>query len=178
MGRTGPSRAELEAEIQRLEEALVAREGELGLTRLHLARLGTILQESEHHEIPVDLAESIYDVAAAEGIEPRVAFSLVRVESEFFPRAISSAGAVGLTQVMPSTAFSLDPELEYHDLFVGETNLRLGFRYLRRMIEQYGGNLDLALSAYNRGPGRVDAILRRGGDPSNGYSRAVLGSLH
>jgi soluble lytic murein transglycosylase-like protein len=52
-------------------------------------------------------------------------------------------------------------------------NLRLGFRYLRMMLEQYDGDLHLALLAYNRGPGRVDGILRAGGDPNNGYSSNV-----
>jgi soluble lytic murein transglycosylase-like protein len=74
---------------------------------------------------------------------------------------------------MPSTAFWMQPGLKRDDLFERDTNLRLGFRYLRMMLEQYEGDLHLALLAYNRGPARVDGILRAGGDPSNGYSLNV-----
>ncbi|MDX1674604.1 MAG: lytic transglycosylase domain-containing protein, partial [Longimicrobiales bacterium] len=80
----------------------------------------------------------------------------------------------GYTQLMPATAFDLDPSLEYRDLFDRETNLRLGFRYLRWLIDRYDGDLRTALLAYNRGLGTVDSIRRAGGDPGNGYARAVM----
>lgn len=171
---SGTVRANLEHRIVRLEDQVSARRGELELARMQLRRLDTIVRQSARYRIPADLAAIIHDVAAEEGIEPDLAFSLVHVESQFTRRAVSSAGAVGLTQVMPSTATWLDPSVLEGDLFDSETNLRLGFRYLRKMIEQYEGNIDLALLAYNRGPTRVDSILRAGGDPSNGYSHAVL----
>ena len=174
MADSGPARDELLAEIERLQDQLTARQGELELARIHLDRLTAIVSQSARHDIPADLASAIYDTAIEEGVEPRLAFSLVRVESRFTDDAISSAGAIGLTQVMPSTAFWLDPSVRYDDLFRGETNLRLGFRYLNQMIRQYHGQLDLALLAYNRGPTRVDSIIRAGGNPSNGYERAVL----
>jgi soluble lytic murein transglycosylase-like protein len=174
MADSGPARDELLAEIQHLQDQLTARQGELELARIHLDRLTAIVSQSARHDIPADLASAIYDTALEEGVEPKLAFSLVRVESRFTDDAVSSAGAVGLTQVMPSTAFWLDPDIGYEDLFRGDTNLRLGFRYLHRMIRQYHGQLDLALLAYNRGPTRVDSIIRAGGNPSNGYERAVL----
>lgn len=174
MAHSGPSKDELREEILRLEEVVTAREGELALVRLHLARLDAVTHESRRHRIPADLAAAIHDIAEVEGIDPALAFSLVRVESSFTRQAVSSAGAVGLTQLMPSTAFWLDPSIRYRDLFEHRTNLRIGFRYLRMLIDAYDGNLDLALHAYNRGPGRVDSILRAGGNPSNGYARAVL----
>ncbi|MFW6202144.1 MAG: lytic transglycosylase domain-containing protein, partial [Gemmatimonadota bacterium] len=124
--------------------------------------------------IPADLAASIYDIALSEGIEPSLAYRLVHVESRFTRRAVSHKGAVGLAQVMPRTAFGMDPALSYTDLFEPETNLRLGFRYLRAMLERYGGDMRLALLAYNRGPGTVDQIRRQGGDPANGYARAIM----
>jgi soluble lytic murein transglycosylase-like protein len=167
----------LERELRRTQSALTARQGELELARLELGRLSRIVEQSSAHRIPADLASSIYDIALTEGVDPGLAFSLIRVESGFTRRAISSAGAVGYTQVMPSTAFWLQPGLGRDDLFERDTNLRLGFRYLRMMIEQYDGDLHLALLAYNRGPGRVDEILRAGGDPSNGYSLNVRNGL-
>lgn len=159
--------------LRQLELAVTAREGELELAQLELNRLNRIHDYSRKHRIPADLAAAIYDIALTEGIEPSLAFSLVRVESGFTRRAVSSAGAVGLTQVMPATALWLQPDLTYNDLFERETNLRLGFRYLKMLLQQYKGDLNLALLAYNRGPGRVDNILQAGGNPSNGYDGAV-----
>ena len=167
----------LEAELRRTRSELTARQGELELARLELSRLSNIVSHSATHRIPADLAAAVYDIALSEGVDPVLAFSLIRVESGFTRRAVSSAGAVGYTQVMPSTAFWLQPGLGRDDLFERDTNLRLGFRYLRMMIEQYDGDLHLALLAYNRGPGRVDEILRAGGDPSNGYSLSVRSGL-
>jgi soluble lytic murein transglycosylase-like protein len=173
----GSHLAGLENEVESSRTMLQARQGELQLVRMELNRLHEILEYSNRYRIPADLAASINDIALAEGISPSVAFQLVRVESGFYRRAISPVGAVGLAQLMPPTAFELDPSLRYADLFDPETNLRLGFRYLRQMIDRYDGDLRLALLAYNRGPGTVDSILREGGDPANGYARAVLSGV-
>lgn len=159
------------------EITLKARQGELELARMELDRVQRVMKYSSQYRIPADLAAEIYDIALSEGIEPGLAYRLVRVESGFVHRAISPVGAVGLTQVMPATARELDPTLAYADLFHQETNLRLGFRYLRLMLEKYQGDMRLALLAYNRGPGTVDKIRRVGGDPANGYEVAVMGKL-
>lgn len=162
--------------LRETEVALKARQGELELARLELDRVHTVMKYSSKYRIPADLATKIYDIALAEGIDPGLAYSLVRVESGFYVGAVSHKGAVGLTQVMPATARELDPTLAYADLFHQETNLRLGFRYLRQMMEKYQGDVRLALLAYNRGPGTVDRIRRAGGDPANGYDTMVLGN--
>jgi soluble lytic murein transglycosylase-like protein len=156
------------------ESSLKGRQGELELIRLELKRLTMVADYSARYRIPADMSAAIYDAARAEGIDPQVGYSLVRVESGFHPRAVSHKGAVGLAQLMPATAFELDPSLSYAQLFDRDTNLRLGFRYLRLMLAKYDGDLRLALLAYNRGPGTVDAIRREGGDPANGYARAVM----
>jgi soluble lytic murein transglycosylase-like protein len=122
------------------------------------------------------LAEQIVEAASEHGIAPDVAFGLVATESGFKRTARSSVGAVGLAQLMPATARWLEPGTTRRDLEDPETNLRLGFRYLRDMIEKYDGDTELALTAYNRGPGTVDRVLRRGGDPDNGYAGKVLGT--
>ena len=167
----------LRAKLHATESSLKARQGELELVKLEMARMASVMEHSQEHQIPADLAASIYDIALAEGIEPKVAFGLVAVESEFYRKAVSPQGAVGLTQLMPSTAKLLKPDLTRADLFDRETNLRLGFRYLREMLRYYKGDLHLALTAYNRGPGTVDGIRKSGGDPSNGYSGNVLKTL-
>jgi len=161
--------------LRETEIELKARQGELELARIELNRAHAVMKFSSQYKIPADLAAKIYDIALAEGIDPTLAHNLVRVESGFYGKAISPMGAVGLTQVMPSTARELDPTIGYADLFHQETNLRLGFRYLRQMLEKYQGDTRLALLAYNRGPGTVDKIRKDGGDPANGYDVAVLG---
>ena len=121
-----------------------------------------------------ELAESIYDIALENDIDPDVAFGLVRTESEFKSYATSHVGALGLTQLMPKTADWLEPGTRESDLRDPETNLSIGFKYLRQLIDKYDGDQRLALLAYNRGPGTVDRVLDRGGDPDNGYAEAVF----
>jgi soluble lytic murein transglycosylase-like protein len=163
----------LERQMRNTKSSLLARQGELELARLELTRLNYIHEQSKRYRIPADLAGAIYDIALSERIDPALAFSLVRVESEFTRTAVSSVGAIGLTQLMPETASWLQPGITRNQIFERDVNLRLGFRYLRMLMEQYNGDLQLALLAYNRGPGRVDEIISEGGNPSNGYDRLV-----
>lgn len=123
--------------------------------------------------ISLALAREIHTAALEHGVDPELAFRLVGAESSFRPRVISPMGAVGLTQVMPETAYWLEPGITHHALMEPRTNLRLGFRYLRMLMDRYEGNTDLALTAYNRGPGLVDRMLNRGSDPRNGYAEFV-----
>lgn len=125
-------------------------------------------------DIPLTLAQKIHGAAVAEEIEPRVAFGLVLTESSFRRTAVSHVGAVGYTQVLPSTARWLVPGTSRSDLFEADTNLRIGFKYLKYLEEKYDGNMRLALTAYNRGPGTVDRLLRHGRNPENGYAEKVL----
>ena len=125
--------------------------------------------------IPYDFAATIQTIAHEEGIDPELAFRLVQVESRFHERATSPVGALGLTQLMPRTAQELQPGITEDEMFERETNLRLGFRYLRGLLVRYDGRVPDALHAYNRGPGTVTRIRSEGGDPANGYADKVLG---
>jgi soluble lytic murein transglycosylase-like protein len=131
---------------------------------------------ARRYRISADLARTIHTAAEDVGIDPELGFRLVRAESGFNPRARSRAGALGLTQLMPSTARWLDSQMTTPARIMDpERNLRVGFGYLRQLLEKYDGDLSLALLAYNRGEGAVDRDLRRGRDPENGYTRMVLG---
>jgi hypothetical protein len=166
------ARSELEertAEVERLE-------GELAVGQIRHQRLRSIQELSTRHEVPAGLAASIHDIALAEGVRPDLAFRLVATESSFRRNAVSRAGAVGYTQIKPSTAAWLEPGLTYEELFETETNLRLGFRYLSYLMGHYDDDR-LALLAYNRGPTRVGALLATGRDPANGYARKILTQL-
>ncbi|HEX5725042.1 MAG TPA: lytic transglycosylase domain-containing protein [Longimicrobiaceae bacterium] len=121
------------------------------------------------------LARQIHAAALKYRIDPEVAFGLVKTESGFQNSATSYVGAIGLTQLMPATARWLKPGVTVSQLRDSETNLNIGFRYLRDLIEKYDGDTELALLAYNRGPGTVDRVLRRGGNPDNGYADMVMG---
>lgn len=124
------------------------------------------------HELALDIVEN----ALAEGLDPELGFRLIRVESVFKPSARGPQGALGLTQLMPGTARSLDRSLDTErEILDPDTNLRTGFRYLRQMIERYD-DVRLGLLAYNRGQTAVDRALRRGVDPENGYTHKVLGT--
>jgi soluble lytic murein transglycosylase-like protein len=153
------------------EEELVER---IAMTQEEQAREAQVERAVEQYNISRDLAEDIYDIARETNIEPRLAFGLVKTESTFNERAVSHVGARGLTQVMPRTAAWLVPGTKTQDLYDRQTNLRLGFTYLDQMIDKYKGNVRLALLAYNRGPGTVDKVLKRGGNPDNGYADKVL----
>jgi soluble lytic murein transglycosylase-like protein len=157
-----------EAEPLVLEAVMVSPSAE------EIARREEIRRATSRYEIDETLAADIYDIARAEGIPPEIGFALVRVESEFDERATSGEGARGLVQVMPSTARSLEPGLRDDDLFDRHTNLRVGFRYLRTLLDRYEDDLRLALLAYNRGPGTVNRHLARGIDPGNGFSQRVM----
>jgi len=121
------------------------------------------------------LAGQIYAAAVRNDIDPAIAFGLVRTESEFKDHATSHVGAIGLTQLMVPTARWFKRGVTVAELRDSETNLEIGFRYLNELIERYDGDVELALTAYNRGTGTVDRVLRRGGNPDNGYAGKVLG---
>lgn len=101
-------------------------------------------------------AGPVVTAAQATGVDPRLLAALVWAESGFRPDAVSSAGAVGLTQLLPTTAAMLGV-----DPYDPAENLLGGARYLRRQLDTFGA-LELALAAYNAGPG---AVVAHGGIP-------------
>ncbi|MDB4949554.1 MAG: Lytic transglycosylase catalytic [Gemmatimonadetes bacterium] len=148
--------------------------GDADYKQMQIDRLDRIYRNSARYHIPADLAAAIEDVALAEKIKPDLAFQLVRTESEFNARAVSPVGAVGYTQLMPATARLMEPGITRERLFDRDTNLRLGFRFLRGLLVKYDGDMHMALLAYNRGPDLVDSLVRNGRDPNNGYPQLVL----
>ena len=159
------------------DRALTARldsmRGELDLAKAQLDRSAKIFSYSSKYHIGADLAANIVDVSSAEGIDPELAFRLVKLESDFNPHATSAVGAIGLTQVMPSTARYYVKGITREGLYEPTTNLRIGFRYLRGLVRQYGGDVNLALLVYNQGPVAVEKARAEGDDPSNGYDRII-----
>jgi soluble lytic murein transglycosylase-like protein len=116
-----------------------------------------------------ELRELAVEVAREVGVEPRLAMALVETESGWDERARSRKGAMGLTQLMPDTARGLG----VRDPFDPRQNLKGGLRYLRQMLERYEDR-QLALAAYNAGPGAVD---RAGGIPPYAETRAYVAKI-
>jgi soluble lytic murein transglycosylase-like protein len=110
----------------------------------------------------------IEEVAADTGLDPRLLAGLVWAESTFVPDAVSSAGAIGLAQLMPGTAAGLGV-----DPWDPAANVRGGAAYLSQQIDRFG-SVELGLAAYNAGPGRV---IEHSGAPSytHAYIDRVLG---
>ena len=157
-----------------LTKKLELARGELEVVRMQLERAQAVVSYSTRYQIPADLSAAIYDIALSEGIQPALAFRLVQVESNFKRTARSTASALGYTQIQVPTARHYDRSVTERKLMERDTNLRLGFRYLKDLMDQFDHDAHLALLAYNRGPGRVEQILAEGGNPGNGYSSSIL----
>ena len=125
------------------------------------------------------VSRAIAEEARRAGYDPLLILAIIDVESDFDPEAVSSRGARGLMQIQPVTLhwfaekqglkltreeMSADPAL----------CVRLGIRYLRTLQDRFGGDLSMALMAYNAGPDRIrQAIREHGLDPFRFYPRRV-----
>ena len=128
-----------------------------------IAMLGKAKQYDDLNvRYPLAFREMIAQYARMRGLEPAVMMSLIRSESAFNQYARSSAGALGLMQMLPATGRLTAKRLGLNgyrtqDLFDAEDNIRLGSAYLRDMLDRFNGNLAMAAAAYNAGPHRVEA---------------------
>ena len=105
--------------------------------------------------------------SAANQLDPHLVASLIRQESEFNPAAISPAKAMGLMQLLPSVGKGLAKEMRIRhfspdQLLEANTNLQLGTRYFKHMVDHYNGQVEYALAAYNAGEERVDEWRKTG----------------
>lgn len=126
-----------------------------------------------------DLPKTIYDpyieqVARDNDVDPSLVKAVALVESGFNPKAVSAKGARGLMQLLPSTAKQYGVT-NLHDPY---QNLKAGAAHLRGLLDEFGGNVTLALAAYNAGSG---AVRRYGGVPAyaetQNYVKKIQGQL-
>jgi soluble lytic murein transglycosylase len=112
-------------------------------------------------------AQVVVDEAKAVGYDPLLVLALIYVESDYDHFAVSPVGAEGLMQIMPDTgqwmARQMGLERDEGHTFDPVLNVRLGTRYLAQLQRQFGGSLELALTAYNRGPSNTLYLLHRFG---------------
>ena len=132
-------------------------------------------------EMPCDAIEDaavspiIEAAAKTQALEPKLLRAVIEQESAYRPCAVSPKGAQGLMQLMPETA----GQLGVLDVFDPKQNVEAGAKYLKQLLDRYGGDLAQALGAYNAGPGTVD---QAGGVPqipeTKDYVKAILQKIN
>lgn len=115
---------------------------------------------------PADLKGKIQAAALRNGVDPALLDAVVQAESDYDPNCVSSAGAKGLTQLMPFTASGLGVT----NPFDPDQSLQGGAKYLSQMMRQFP-NIEHAIAAYNAGPG---AVMKAGGIPNFPETRAYV----
>lgn len=98
------------------------------------------------------LIDLVSQIASWHKVDPKLALSIVSVESAFRVDALSKANAMGLMQLIPATAARFNVK----DAFDASQNIKGGIRYLRWLLDRYHGNVELVAAAYNAGEGAVD----------------------
>ena len=134
----------------------VRLKGQTGQTAIGPVKIGSQPVDPTAGMPAVSSSESvdkaIEEAANRHGVDPNLVRAVVKVESNFNPHAVSRKGAVGLMQLMPSTAKSLS----VGNAFDPHQNVDAGVRHLKSLLENYNGNVELSLAAYNAGSGAVN----------------------
>ncbi|MEN8185351.1 MAG: lytic transglycosylase domain-containing protein [Myxococcota bacterium] len=124
------------------------------------------------------LAHTLVEECRRHQVDPSLVLGVVQIESGFYNFAMSDKGALGLMQIMPTTGRAMARRLGVpwagpETLFDPVVNVRLGIAYLAQLEANFG-RMDVALAAYNWGPGRIGARLRRGEVLPRRYAENVL----
>ncbi|MCK2001505.1 lytic transglycosylase domain-containing protein [[Brevibacterium] frigoritolerans] len=124
----------------------------IGLTSMNINPNSTAHANNQSSETATNYDHIISQAASLYNLPEKLIKSVIKQESNFNPEATSYAGATGLMQLMPATAKSLGVD----DATDPEQNIMAGSKYLSQMMARYDGDIQVALAAYNAGPGNVD----------------------
>ena len=149
-----------------------------GSIEIAASELTSIEREDNFQVLPVaapavstePFAELIHSAATKHGVDEKLIRQVIAAESNFNPRAVSPKQAQGLMQLLPTTAALYSVA----NVFDPEQNIEAGTHYLKDLLVRYGGNLKLALAAYNAGPEVVD---RFGGVPPFAETREYIARI-
>ncbi|WP_346354625.1 lytic transglycosylase domain-containing protein [Azotosporobacter soli] len=118
----------------------------------------TAVNEKSYDPSTQDVVKMLQFSAKQHGVDPKLALAVAKTESNFSPNVVSSAGAIGVMQLMPDTAKGLGVK----DPFDARQNVDGGVRYLKELLGTFGGDVKKAVAAYNAGP---QAVQSYGGVP-------------
>jgi hypothetical protein len=123
-----------------------------------LTTAAPVATQSLDRRMPAEIQSLVHDISKTHGVDPQLVAAVMKVESDYNPRAISSAGALGLMQLMPATG----KRFGVSEFFDPRQNIEGGVKYLRFLSDKFGpSNIDLITAAYNAGENRVERIGRR-----------------
>jgi soluble lytic murein transglycosylase len=162
-------------------------QGRIGMSARAGQRLLRTLNTNPNAGLPKALLSLSYPPAFAAGvtkyaqdsrISPLLLLAFIRQESFFDPRAESGAGALGLTQVLPSTAKALADQLkagsvERERLLQADLNLRLGARYMSDQLSKFDNEIYVAFAAYNAGPNGAQRWRKTAGDDADVFLEVI-----
>ena len=168
--------------LQKLEKQhskIVQLEKEIKQLRL-IMDISDALEQYSRTISPIErkkIAKAIIAVSEEYSLQPELILAVIKTESSFKPYAVSHKGACGLMQLLPSTAEEVAEELRLklrdEDIFNPVINIVLGSYYLNKLADQFG-DFELALTAYNMGPGRVANLEEANYSYRKEYAEEVL----
>ena len=165
-------------ELAAVKKKLAKGKGDAGIARLYLELgnyngamalyNGSILKRPPESRrawsflYPKAFGELVMKYSEKAGVDPSLAFAVMRAESAFAPAATSPVGARGLMQLMPQTAAMVlhEKKIEPERLYDPELNIRLGTKHLRELIDKYNGNQTAVIASYNAGAHNVSRWLK------------------